>query len=158
MLPYRTLLVTLDGSELAARALPEAERVAQLFDATLIVLRVVTDEHTLHLVPETLVDQVAEYTAQLREQQRQEVSAALDAVVAQLAARGVRAAAVVAAGEPAAAILETAGKAGADLIVMSTHGRTGLARLLYGSVAEQVLHAAPCPVLLIHAAEHSGNR
>ncbi len=50
-------------------------------------------------------------------------------------------------GEPAAAIVELAEKEDADLIVMGTHGRTGLARLLMGSVAEVVVRRAPCPVL-----------
>jgi nucleotide-binding universal stress UspA family protein len=54
-------------------------------------------------------------------------------------------------GEPDRAIVRTAGELGCDLIVMGTHGRRGLARLLLGSVAEKVLRAAPCPVLLVRA-------
>ncbi|MCC6419212.1 MAG: universal stress protein [Gemmataceae bacterium] len=50
-------------------------------------------------------------------------------------------------GDPAAEILHAAHETGCDLIVMGTHGRTGLARLLLGSVAEKVLRAASCPVL-----------
>ena len=49
------------------------------------------------------------------------------------------------------AILRIAGEARADLIVMGTHGRTGLGRLLMGSVAEQVVRRAPCPVLTVKA-------
>lgn len=56
-------------------------------------------------------------------------------------------------GDPAAAILKSARETGADLIVMGTHGRTGLRRLLMGSVAEQVLRKASCPVLTIRTAE-----
>jgi nucleotide-binding universal stress UspA family protein len=55
-------------------------------------------------------------------------------------------------GEPAECILKTAQEIGADLIVMGTHGRTGLSRLLMGSVAEHVVRKAPCPVLTIRAA------
>jgi len=53
--------------------------------------------------------------------------------------------------EPAGEILRYATSAGIDLIVMGTHGRTGLARLALGSVAEAVVRAAPCPVLTVHS-------
>lgn len=52
-------------------------------------------------------------------------------------------------GEPSGAIIKLAQETAADLIVMGTHGRTGLGRLLMGSVAEKVLRGAPCPVLTI---------
>jgi nucleotide-binding universal stress UspA family protein len=52
-------------------------------------------------------------------------------------------------GDPAAVILKSASETGADLIVMGTHGRTGLRRLLMGSVAEQVVREASCPVLTV---------
>ena len=55
--------------------------------------------------------------------------------------------------EPAREILRYAKSAKIDLIVMGTHGRTGLARLALGSVAEAVVRAAPCPVLTMHASE-----
>jgi nucleotide-binding universal stress UspA family protein len=54
---------------------------------------------------------------------------------------------VILAGNPARRLLEYASEEGADLIVMGTHGRTGVARALMGSVAEHVLRTAPCPVL-----------
>lgn len=57
-------------------------------------------------------------------------------------------------GEPAATILEQAGALGAELIVLGTHGRTGLGRLLAGSVAEAVLRQAPCPVLAFRDPHH----
>jgi hypothetical protein len=52
-------------------------------------------------------------------------------------------------GTPAEAIIDYAGATGTSLIVMGTHGRTGLAHLLIGSVAEQVVRTAPCPVLTV---------
>jgi nucleotide-binding universal stress UspA family protein len=54
-------------------------------------------------------------------------------------------------GEPAAGILRVASECAADLIVVGTHGRTGLGRLLMGSVAEQVVRKAPCPVVTVKA-------
>lgn len=55
-------------------------------------------------------------------------------------------------GDPAAEILDLAEEKGCDLIVMGTHGRTGLARLLMGSVAQQVVRRAPCPVVTVKSA------
>ena len=63
---------------------------------------------------------------------------------------GVRVEHRVAEGQPADEIVRLARKVSCDLIVMGTHGRTGLARLLHGSVAEEVLRTAPCPVLSVH--------
>jgi nucleotide-binding universal stress UspA family protein len=54
-------------------------------------------------------------------------------------------------GDPAAEILRVAQAVKADLIVLGTHGRTGLGRLLMGSVAEQVVRRAPCPVVTVKA-------
>ena len=56
-------------------------------------------------------------------------------------------------GEPASAILRAAESGGADLIVMGTHGRRGLPRLLLGSVAQKVIARAHCPVLTLHVPE-----
>ncbi|HSP78911.1 MAG TPA: universal stress protein [Myxococcaceae bacterium] len=56
-------------------------------------------------------------------------------------------------GEPGAAILRVAEQGGFDLIVMGTHGRRGLPRLLLGSVAQKVIARAPCPVLTLHVPE-----
>lgn len=61
----------------------------------------------------------------------------------------VDAEALVRAGDPVRQILSVAAEVGADLIVMSTHGRSGLARMLVGSVAEEVLRTAPVPVMLV---------
>jgi nucleotide-binding universal stress UspA family protein len=57
----------------------------------------------------------------------------------------------LAEGDPAAEILHLATDTGCDMIVLGTHGRTGLDRLLMGSVAEQIVRKAPCPVLTVKA-------
>ncbi len=56
--------------------------------------------------------------------------------------------------EPANEILQYAKSAAISVIVMGTHGRTGLARVVAGSVAEAVVRASPCPVLIVHSADH----
>jgi len=62
---------------------------------------------------------------------------------------------LLATGDPSSAIAKLAAEEGADLIVMGTHGRTGLTRLLMGSVAEAVVRRAPCPVLTYKQTDHS---
>lgn len=83
------------------------------------------------------------------EQRRREAVIAVDRVKASLAGLPVVVTGVVAEGRPEQVILDQASKAGADLIVVGTHGRTGLDRLLMGSVAERVIGFAECPVLAV---------
>jgi universal stress protein A len=61
---------------------------------------------------------------------------------------------LIASGDPAAGIIATIGETGSDLVVMGTHGRTGISRVLLGSVAEKVVREAPVPVLTVHPTEH----
>jgi nucleotide-binding universal stress UspA family protein len=67
-------------------------------------------------------------------------------------AHGVEARSLLAEGDPFDAIVRTAGELGADLIVMGTHGRRGIAHALLGSVAEKLVQKGPCPVLTVRAA------
>jgi len=77
----------------------------------------------------------------------------LDAVVEGTAARLPRVTGVLRLGVPWREILAVREEAGADLIVMGTHGRTGVAHALIGSVAERVVRASPVPVLTVHASQ-----
>ncbi|MEQ1896449.1 MAG: universal stress protein [Vicinamibacterales bacterium] len=79
----------------------------------------------------------------------------LDAMAGAFERLGVTAMVHVRPGRPAAAIHELAEECGTDLIVMGTHGRTGIAHLLMGSVAEQVVRSAPCPVLTVGKAKEA---
>ena len=152
-LAYRKILLPLDGSPLSAAALPHARRMAQLFNADLIVVRAVADLHerNMHYVPAGMAPQVAEYTQGLLDRWIEEVQAEQAQILADLHAAGLSATSVVETGDAAAIILDLAEREGVDLIVMATHGRTGVSRWVYGSVAEKVLQAAPCPVLLVRS-------
>jgi nucleotide-binding universal stress UspA family protein len=77
-----------------------------------------------------------------------EVSAQISEIAKKVKNRGVRARAIVRIGSPVGEIVENARRERADLIVMGTHGRTGVKHVLLGSVAEGVLRRAPCPVLV----------
>jgi nucleotide-binding universal stress UspA family protein len=92
------------------------------------------------------------YTPEMRavfDSQRTWAADALAARVAALAAQGVGARAVVVDGQPDVEIVRVAAEHHAQMIVMGTQGRTGLDRLLLGSVAERVVRTAPCPVLTV---------
>ncbi|HUK62312.1 MAG TPA: universal stress protein [Dongiaceae bacterium] len=86
---------------------------------------------------------------QVWEEQRRWVADELERRVVEAERRGVRARAVLKLGTAAHGLLETARQTHADLVVVGTHGRTGLQRVLLGSVAEQVVRTAPCPVLTV---------
>ena len=77
----------------------------------------------------------------------------LEALIERNKHRGAFAKPMLKSGDPVDIINETAAEVGADLIVMTTHGRTGVARWLLGSVAELVVRTSPVPVLTIHVAE-----
>jgi nucleotide-binding universal stress UspA family protein len=77
--------------------------------------------------------------------------ARMDALLDRAKARRITASDVVVEGRPADVIVKVAKSLDADVIVMGTHGRTGLARVVMGSVAERVLATAPCPVLMVRA-------
>jgi nucleotide-binding universal stress UspA family protein len=96
--------------------------------------------------------------ALLQDQQEAVADRELARIQQRLERRGIRARRIVAMGVPKAVILEAAKKVNADLIAMGTHGRTGLRRVLLGSVAESVVREAPCPVLTVGPSRQKRHR
>jgi nucleotide-binding universal stress UspA family protein len=147
-IPYKTILVTLDSSALSEQALPHAALLARQFEAELILFQVVP-----YLSEEGVaLDTVLLDRADLEEQQRDLIDAAKNALqelVINLKFQHIVAQTVVELGTAEERIVDYAKTHDIDLIVMSTHGRTGIQRWLLGSVAGKVSSAAPCPVLLI---------
>jgi nucleotide-binding universal stress UspA family protein len=161
-LSYQRILLPLDGSARAAAAIPHAETIAKLANASLVMLQVIPSAATL--ITETAVStpgmglptvdpylSATQYES-LKNSLIEEATTTLNEAAAPLIASGVQVETVVLKGAPADAILAYAEETKCDMIVMSTHGRTGLARLVFGSVAESVLHRATCPVLLVRVA------
>lgn len=148
---FKRILVPLDGSELAEKALPYAEALAQKFEAELILVRVL--QLLLEAIPAGLYTGAAFH--QQTVQDKQEAATYLNEVATQARKAGVLPLRRVVLDGPVIsnAITELAGEEKVDLIVMCTHGRSGLSRLMFGSVAGQVLHDAPCPVFLVKAKE-----
>lgn len=144
---YQRVLVPLDGSRVAEAILPFIEQIAGPLDMEVLLVRV---------VPLTSMEVAAmAKEAQLGEPIFKELDAQgyLEPLVASLKAKGVRAGARVRIGDPATEIVAAAKEINADLIAMTTHGRSGLGRLLFGSVAEAVLRGSPIPVFLMRMTE-----
>ncbi len=144
---FRKILVPLDGSELAERALRPAVEVAAASGAELVLLSVAVLE-------ERVVAGADGYGLlwpdQSQERYRNELESYLNSIMQEkiaLAVDDVRP--LVLEGDAAATIVDTALVEDVDLIVMSTHGRSGLGRWVFGSITEKVLRAAPCPVMVI---------
>lgn len=134
------ILVPLDGSTLAETALAKAVALARESGGAAIVLVRATEASTL-----AGRDPIEAQVAVVKEAEEY-----LETVAARVRAAGVKDVATsVWYGPPAPAIIEAAEMTRADVVVMSTHGRSGLGRLLLGSVAESVLRATHIPILLL---------
>jgi nucleotide-binding universal stress UspA family protein len=141
------VLVPVDFSPSSRAALEYAAFVADAFGATVVVLHVW--EPPGYVGPDTLALLPVAAAQPGWEETRGEVLREVEAFLGPAGARPRRLEVRVEAGEPSDVILAAAAKGGADLVVIGTHGRTGLTRLLLGSVAEAVLRRAPCPVLTL---------
>lgn len=143
---FHKILVPLDGSVLSEGAIPPALEVARRFEATVVLFR--TSVLPEHLMVSPVPVSPATY-AEIEESILETTREYLEATKARFADSGVPLETAQASGEAAREILELAQSQGFDLIVMSTHGRSGFQRWLFGSVAEKVMRHAPCPVLAI---------
>jgi nucleotide-binding universal stress UspA family protein len=140
------ILVPVDFSAYSERALDYAIALAARLDASLHLLHVVEDPMvTGALVPEGVMTDFAELRAELMADAEQR----LLAYRGQAERAGVPVVTAARWGFTSATILEYAAGLNIDLVVMGTHGRTGMAHLLMGSVAERVVRQAACPVLTV---------
>lgn len=146
---WNTLLVPLDGSPLAEAALPYAVTIARASGARVLLLTVLESE-PLRVVA---VGGDERLRAQVEAAWRSPAEGYLAAVATRLAARGVQADYKAVVGDPADQILAEAVDARATMIVMATHGRGGLQRLLLGSVADKTMRMSTRPVLLVRPRE-----
>jgi nucleotide-binding universal stress UspA family protein len=137
VLPIRRILVALDGSPFSGEALAPAIDLARATGAAISLLEVVTRHSGL-----VRLFHPAERSAEAAEKGLRGVAERIPPELGQVDVR------VVEHGSAAGGILMEARQGDVDLVVMATHGRGGLRRLLLGSVAESVVHAAPLPVMV----------
>jgi universal stress protein A len=140
------ILVPLDFGPQADAVVAYATAIAAPVRASIDLLHVIVDPAGAH---DWVADLYLREMTAIRERAIAEAEQHLNRYVARCALSGVEARRRVVIGRPTPVILAEARTQSADLIVMGTHGRTGLAHVLLGSVAEQVVRAAPCPVLTV---------
>ncbi len=151
---YKKVVILLDGSELAEQVLPHVAEIVRERDSEVHLLSVapvvvpaaaiVVDVYPVYVTADFLALEAAE-----RERVKHELQEYLEGVAGRLRPVVSEVQTVVRFGQPAEEILHYAEEVGADLIAMCTHGRSGLSRWVFGSVAEKVLRGADCPVLLV---------
>jgi nucleotide-binding universal stress UspA family protein len=143
------ILVPVDFSAYSERALEYAIGLASRFGASLHLLHVVEDPIATGVWGgETVLPDLTELREELVKGAERQLVTYREAA----ARAGVSVSSTALVGLPAITIVDHAVSLGVDLIVMGTHGRTGMAHLVMGSVAERVLRHAPCPVLTVREA------
>jgi nucleotide-binding universal stress UspA family protein len=142
---YKKILVPLDGSELAKTALDQAEKLAKTFDAEIILFQVVPFM-PIYGSPELVTPLIID------EKQKEAAEKDLANLTEELKKRGLKTTAMVRTGQQVAVeIIDFAKESGVDLIVMCTHGRSGISRWVLGSIAHKVLTRAETPILLVRS-------
>ena len=143
---YNIILVPLDGSSRAEMILGHVADLAQHYQAKVIFLEVIEAPHSV-VAP----DGIYVPDQQIVDERRQASQTYLTKLQERFREKGLDASFHIASGRVVDEIIDTAARENADLIAMSSHGRTGLARVFYGSVAAGVLHRIDRPLLLIRA-------
>jgi nucleotide-binding universal stress UspA family protein len=145
---YRKILVPLDGSPRAEAILPHVEEMAQLYKAEVILLQVIAPDTmsaaAYHRPPHIELDN-------LFQQHEDETKAYLAERQNDLHRKGIPSCSFLEYGPVVSTIIDVAEREGVDLIAIASHGRSGLSRALYGSVAAGVLNQVNMPLLLIRA-------
>src|SRR5262249_3898914 len=138
------ILCATDFSDLADAAEQRAVELARTLSAELMLVHVAVETPLYAEQPFSMRNVPDVY-----ESQRKWAAGTLGEHLAAARARGISVRTVVRTGVPSDEIVRTATDEAAEMIVMGTHGRTGVARAILGSVAAEVIRAAPCPVLTV---------
>jgi len=149
---YRRILVPLDGSKLAECALPYAEALAKGCDTEKVILVSVTERvqgyRAFEDPGQPLGQRLVPEAFGKKEKQAQRY---LERIAKAMEAKGINVSTEVLLWRPAEAIVGYAKQSGCDLIIMASHGRSGVSRWAHGSVADKVLRGSPVPVLMVKA-------
>lgn len=142
---YKKILVPLDGSELAKKALDEAVKLTKVFDSEIVLLQVVPFM-PIYGSPELVTPLIID------EKQKELAEKYLTSLAVELKGKGHKVSVMVKTGQLVAVeIIDFAKEIGADLITMCTHGRSGITRWVLGSVTLKVLTRAETPILLLRS-------
>lgn len=150
---YSKILVPLDGSERAEKILSHVEELAQLSAGEVLLLRVIECPPVVSGIVAAPFDE--EQCRSKFQQWKDEAVSYLATWQKKLLEKGIEARTLLGEGPIVGAILSAAEREGADLIALTSHGRSGLSQVFYGSVAAGVLHRADRPLLLIRSQGHA---
>jgi nucleotide-binding universal stress UspA family protein len=152
---FERILVCLDGSQLAEQILPYAIEQALRFNSKLTLLQVVTMPSSVYTASAaTELPQAGDMIANEIQEQESEARAYMDRVAQSLLKKGINAEGIVLGpSQPGKAIVKYAQDNAVDLICIATHGRSGLGRFVFGSVADLVLRESGLPILVIKPKE-----
>jgi nucleotide-binding universal stress UspA family protein len=140
---YQTVLVPLDGSSRAESILPHVENLAIQFKSKVYFLQVVTlHDATIQ------IDDIDQYLYNIN-QKKEEIRAYLASIQEGFQKKGIEASCLIEEGAVVETILSVARRENADLIAIASHGRSGLSRVFYGSVAAGIMQKIDRPILVI---------
>ena len=143
---YSTILVPLDGSKRAEQILPHVEELAKRYEARIVFFRVVEPPSaTMEGAAITYVDDF--------EKLKEEAESYLSGLAADFNKKDIQSSSIVENGRVVEAIIRTAEEEKADLVAIASHGRGGLSRVFYGSVAASLLNRIDRPLLLVRSRE-----
>lgn len=148
---YKVILVPLDGSERAEAILPHVDDLARCYRAKVVFLQVVEPE-PLIIGPDVVYPMINQ---DMMEERTKTAETYLDTKQAEFRARGIEVETYVVHGPVVEEIITYADRTKADLIAMASHGRTGLSRVFYGSVAAGVLNKVDRPLFLIRSSDNN---
>jgi len=146
---YKKIMVPLDGSDLAECVLPHAEAIAMGCEVKNVIF--VRAVEPLHLPSSSEWVPTPEERERIESSHRSEAQDYLAELVGRLKYGGVDLQSEVIMGKAAESLADYAEKNGVDLIVIATHGRSGVSRWMWGSVADRILRSACVPVLMVRA-------
>ncbi|WP_136715970.1 universal stress protein [Halorientalis salina] len=146
---YDNILVPTDGSKTARHAVDQAIDIASKYDATVHVLYVVDVDATSYSLGTEQVDRIRQGHLEDMPEVKEAADEATSYVADAAAEHGLTVKEHIRVGEPARAIRKFVEDSEIDLIVMGSHGRSGLSRVVLGSVAEKVLRRTRLPVLIV---------
>lgn len=138
----RTILLPLDGTPLAEAAIPIAQQFAQNTGATLCLIRTIESNYSEY-------EQQANQAVTVEQTVIQQATSYLEQIQLRLQLANVASCYQIASGDPATAIIRAMHMEKADLVVMSTHGRSGMERIIHGSVTRKIIGKTICPLVLI---------
>jgi|WetSurMetagenome_2_1015567.scaffolds.fasta_scaffold65733_2 nucleotide-binding universal stress UspA family protein len=148
---YKKIMVPLDGSKLAECVLPHVETIARGYNATEVVLIQVVEPLSIPYGREISQLKSFEQAKAFESHNRIEAETYLKSVAANLNANDIKTSIEVLDGKAAEALSDYVNKNGVDLVVIATHGRSGVSRWVWGSVTDRLLRAVCVPVLMIRA-------